>query len=113
MSTAHKTHPVTRRIRVFDMVCPECEKIIAEGLLVLDGVIEVESDWDKGEVCVTYDLFQVHVQDIEKLLIEIGYPLQDTFWAQTKQAWIHYTEKNEIDNLHHKAHCCSKPPAGA
>ncbi|MBF0590079.1 MAG: heavy-metal-associated domain-containing protein [Magnetococcales bacterium] len=113
MTTDHQPHPVTHTLKVMEMVCPECDEIIEDAVSILDGVSEVNGDWRNNSVTVTYDLQQVRIQEVEKLLTEIGYPLDGGFLQRKKRDWIHFTEQNEIDNLNHVAHCCSKPPAGA
>ena len=113
MITTHQPHPVTHRLKVEEMVCVECEEIIADGLTALNGVINVDSEWRKGAVIVTYDLHNTRIQDVEKLLSDIGYPPDRGFLSRKKRDWIHFTEKNEVDNLKHVGHCCSKPPVGA
>ena len=106
------SHPVTRTLKVTEMVCVECEKIIAEALPALGGVSHVQSDWQSGEVTVTYDLYRLRIQEVEKLLSEIGYPPDAVFFQRKKRDWLHFTEKNEYDSLKHVGHCCSKPPVG-
>ncbi len=113
MTTTHDTHPVTRTLKVTEMVCPECNAIIADALKALDGVQAVNPDWRKNVVAVTYDLHKVRVQEVEKLLAEIGYPPDPDFLHRKKRDWLHFTEQNEADNLKHVGHCCSKPPVGA
>ena len=108
----HEHHPVSHSLKVEEMVCPECEEIIADALSELQGVGKVDSEWKKGEVTVTYDLHKTRIQDVEKLLSDIGYPPASGFFARKKRDWVHFTEKNEVDNLKHQAHCCSKPPSG-
>ncbi|OSM04133.1 hypothetical protein MAIT1_03593 [Magnetofaba australis IT-1] len=95
------------------MVCPECENIIAEGLSALDGVSTVKAQWEKGLVEISYDLNQTRFEEVEALLSEIGYPPDDGFIARKKRDWTRFTEQNEVDNLKHVGHCCSKPPVGA
>ncbi len=110
MATAH---PVTHSLKVMEMVCPDCEGIIADGLTALEGTSKVESNWRKGVVTITYDLHKTRIQDVEKLLSDIGYPPDTGFLSRKKRDWIHFTEQNEVDNLKHVGHCCSKPPVGA
>ncbi|MBF0384137.1 MAG: cation transporter [Magnetococcales bacterium] len=109
----HNTHLVTRILKVSEMVCVECEKIIGEALTMLDGVSKVSSNWKKGLVMASYDLQKTRIQEVEKLLSDIGYPPSNGFIARKKLDWLHFIEKNEVDNLKHVGHCCSKPPVGA
>ncbi|MBF0445097.1 MAG: cation transporter [Magnetococcales bacterium] len=113
MATTQEAYLVTRTLKVEEMVCVECEEIIAEALTMLSGVTAVDSNWEKGQVTASYDLHKTHIQELEKLLSDIGYPPSKGFLARKMRDWIHYTEKNEVDNLKHVGHCCSKPPAGA
>lgn len=113
MTTSDQTHNVTRTLQVEEMVCVECDEIITEALSMLGGVVKVESKWQKGLVTITYDLQKTRIQEVERLLTEIGYPPQNGYFARKKRDWIHFTEKNELDNLKHVGHCCSKPPVGS
>ncbi|MBF0369115.1 MAG: heavy-metal-associated domain-containing protein [Magnetococcales bacterium] len=113
MTPSTKRHLVTRSLTVTEMVCPECEEIITEGLGALSGVQEVKACFGDNQVTVTYDLFETHFGEVEHFLTEISYPPADGFIQRKKRDWIRYTEKNELDNLNHKAPCCSKPPTGA
>mgnify|MGYP000642564571 CR=1 FL=1 len=113
MATTNDTHPVTRTLKVTEMVCPECDAIVADGLSALDGVQKVEADWKKNSVTVTYDLLKVRAQAVEKLLAEIGYPPDPGCFRRKKRSLLHFTGQNEADNLKHGGHCCSKPPVGA
>lgn len=111
--TTHDAHQVTRTLKVTEMVCPECDAIIAEALSALGGVSRVEADWNRNRVTVAYDLHRVRLQEVEKLLAEIGYPPDPGLFQRKKREWLHFTEQNEADNLKHVGHCCSKPPVGA
>jgi copper chaperone CopZ len=113
MASTHDPYTVSRNLWVAEMLSSECEKNISEALGTLDGVSKVVANWQKGLITVCYDLHKTHIQDVEKLLSDIGYPLADGFWAGKKRAWVYYKEKNEINNLKHIGHCCSKPPTGA
>ncbi len=113
MATMHETHFVTRTLKVTGMVCSGCAGIITDAVAGLDGIREVKPDWKRNSVTVTYDLYRVRAQEVEKILAEIGYPPDPGLFHRTKRDWLHFTEQNEVDNLKHVAHCCSKPPAGA
>ena len=113
MAKTHEPHPVTRTLKVTEMVCRECGEIITDAILAMTGIQDVQPDWRKNKVTLTYDLRTVRIQEVEKLLTEIGYPPDPGFFHRKKRDWIHFTEKNEVDNLRHVAHCCSKPPVGA
>lgn len=113
MNRYQAPHLVTHSIKVTEMVCPECERIIAEALTVLDGVVNVTSNWRRNTARVNYDLNLTRFQDLEELLNDIGYAPDTRFFHSVKRGWIRFTEQNEIDNMKHVAHCCSKPPVGA
>ncbi len=113
MAVTDETHPVTRTLKVMEMVCPECSEIIGDGLSGLPGVQRVDSDWRRNKVTVTYDLYRVRAHEVEKLLADIGFPPHSSFPHRWMRDWIHFTEQNEVDNLQHVAHCCSRPPVGA
>lgn len=95
------------------MVCPECERIIDEAMTMLSGVQNVTSNWEKNTVVAIYDLNLTRFHELTELLADIGYAPDNGFFQRTKRDWIHFTEKNEVDNMKHVGHCCSKPPVGA
>ncbi len=105
-------HLVTRTISLAQMAGTDCEECVTEALSLVDGVQKIAADWKQGLVTVTYDLHVTRLNEVEKILVDIGYSLADGFMATRKREWQHYTEKNEMDNLKHVAHCCSKPPQG-
>jgi copper chaperone CopZ len=112
MATQKEMHLVTRTVKIENIVSIDCEDIIADALTILEGVTNVAVNRAKGNVTVTYDLQKTQIQEVEKLLIEISYPASMDFLARKTREWLHYTEKNELDNLKHVGHCCSKPPKG-
>ncbi len=113
VKTLSSPHPVTRTLQVSGMVCPECEKILADALPLQGGVESVQADWRKGTVTVRYDLHRCRLQDLEQVLTEVGYPLDKGFLARQKRHWMRFKEQNEVDHMNLKPHCCSKPPPGA
>jgi copper chaperone CopZ len=113
MITTYKPYYVSRKLKVDEMVCIECEKIISDALSMLDGVKSVDSKWKNGLVIVVYDLHKANIQDVEKLLSDIGYQPDNNLLSRINRDWIRFIEKSERDNLTHVGHCCSKPPIGA
>lgn len=112
MTTIPEPHLVTRSLKVTEMVCPKCDEIIVDALSGLGGMRQVQPEWRKNRVTVTYDLRRVRIQEVEIVLEEIGYRPDPQFFHRAKRDWTHFTEKNERDNLKHIAPCCSKPPVG-
>lgn len=110
MGTAQEQQLVTRTLKVSEMVCPECDAIIVEALSAMNGVLQVKADWRTNQVHVTYDFPMVRIQDVEKILTEIGYPPDSGILHGWKRGWLHFTEQNAIDHLKHVAPCCNKPP---
>lgn len=113
METSDRSHLVTRTLKITEMVCSGCDEIITDAVATLAGVQAVKPNWRKSLLSVTYDLQKVRIQEVEKILTEIGYPPDSGFFHRTKRGWLHFTERNERDNLKHVGHCCSKPPATA
>ena len=113
MAATHDPHPVTRTLTVSGMVCEGCARIVVEGVEGLTGAGSVAADWRRNRVTVTYDLKRVRIQEVEKLLADIGYPPAQGFFQRQRRRLLHFAEQNERDNLKHVGHCCSKPPPGA
>lgn len=72
----------------------------------IKGVKEVTVELDKGDILVEYDLEWCSEADIEKAMQDAGFVLDDSIVEKLKRGWIHYTEENEQDNLHHKPTSC-------
>ncbi len=106
----HDAYRVTHQFKLTQTVCLECEEIIQDGLLAIDGVVCVNVDWHAGLLTVTYDIHKVRMDALEIILTEIGFPPDRGFFQRQKRAWMRYTDQNLFDSLKHQAACCSKPP---
>lgn len=99
MEQTYEPHLVTRSLKVTEMICPECDDIIMDALSVLDGVENVSTDWRLNSVTLTYDLHRIHLEEVESVLTEIGFPPDPHFFERHKREWFHFTEQNERENL--------------
>lgn len=80
----------------------EQEEVIKE----IKGVKKVKIDKEKGDVFVEYDLSKCMEADIEEAMINAGFVLDSGFMQKLKRGYIHYTEENDRENLHHKPGSC-------
>ncbi len=88
-----------RFINIKNMKCMGCGRKIKEALKNVDGIQTVRIDSNKNRIEVTYDLLHVQLKDIERLLEHIGYPVQNSFMNRMKDYFLHFSEKNERDNI--------------
>ncbi len=79
-------------------------------LMDIEGVSTVSIDRKLHALTMQYDLMTVYLADIEGILLEAGFRLDDSFLQRIKRRWIYSTEKNERANmLHRSPTCCSDP----
>jgi len=78
------------------------EEVIRE----IKGVTNVKIDKEKGDVSVEYDLNKCMETDIEEAMVNAGFVLDNGFMQKLKRGYIHYTEDNERENLHHTPSSC-------
>lgn len=104
------TCEVTHALKIAGMVCAACAEIITEGLTALQGVRRVDADWRRSRVSVTYDLTQVRLEALEKLLTEIGFPPDPGLPHRLRRDWWRFADQNTLDHCTHRSACCSKPP---
>lgn len=107
---AHEPYAVTHELKIAGMVCAECAEIIADGLIALQGVLKVTTNWHRSRITVTYDLNRVVLNDLEKILTEIGFPPDPGFFQTKKRTWIRFVDQNTRDALKHRGVCCNRPP---
>ena len=98
----------TRKIKLLRPTNEQTDKI-KETLSDNGNVKAVMFDSDKGNIIITYNLELNSLKMIEQLLEGRGFELSNNFWEKFKSGWIHFTEQNELDNLHVKHICCSDP----
>ena len=80
-----------------------------QALHELNGVKEFNYNRNNGILTIRYDLESVLLKKIEEVLAEQGIQLDSGFFSKIKRGWHHYTEQNELDNLHVNLTCCSDP----
>lgn len=84
-----------RRLHLAQPLSVEGEALVQELLAALMGVSNVAATADKIEV--TYDLLQVSLEDLEKVLSEVGVCLGGDWAQRLRRALIHESEEWEID----------------
>ncbi|MBF0282955.1 MAG: heavy-metal-associated domain-containing protein [Magnetococcales bacterium] len=95
----HVPHPVTHTISVAGMEAPMDAVNLIHRLSELDGVLEVDASWKTGAVTMTYDLWRVHVEDVESALVALGFPPDDEFWPRMKLDWIEFHEHRAVHKM--------------
>ena len=98
----------TRKIKLLSPINDQMDKI-SQSLPDIDQLEEVKFDSVKSNLIITYNLELITLTMIEQLLVEHGFELKKNIWEKFKTGWIHFTEQNELDNLHVKHTCCSDP----
>lgn len=98
----------TRKIKLSHSV----DDLIEKAKQALNGVKEFNYDQNRGILTVNYDLELVMLKTIEDVLQQQGIQLDNGFFRKMKRGWHHYTEQNELDNLHVNPTCCSDPKLG-
>jgi len=84
--TLDVSHPLGRHISRSD-----CHSITE-----LPGVDVLTCDMDNGHLEVTYDLNQLHLDDIEQHLLKFGYIRKRDWFHQVRNDLAHFFEKNEL-----------------
>ncbi|MBF0417771.1 MAG: heavy-metal-associated domain-containing protein [Magnetococcales bacterium] len=101
---------MTHVLRIAGMVCSACAEIITEGLIAMKGVVRVDADWQRSRITVTYDLKQVRLEALEKVLTEIGFPPDPGLIHRLWRAWWRFVDQNTLDHCEHRGACCSRSP---
>ena len=95
-----------RTIKIDNITCEGCEKIIHDSLAMMEGVKEVITN--SSGVAIKYDLKKINLEDILEKIKKLGYNPSTGFFQKMKTGFINFTEENERDNLHTEFHsCCS------
>lgn len=64
-------------LKVLGMSCEHCKKAIETSVAQLPGVSKVQADISKGSVEVSYDRTKTNLEQIEKVIEDIGYELKE------------------------------------
>jgi len=63
---------------------------------------------------IHYDLLLLTLMQLEGMLVERGFQLDNGWWSRFRRGWLRNTETTELDNLAMpEGACCSRPPPGA
>ncbi len=100
----------TRKIKLIHSNNDNIEKT-EQILNNLKGVKEFNYNQPDRILTISYDLELVMLIKIEEILQKQGIQIDNTFFEKMKRGWNHYTEQNELDNLHLNPSCCSNPKA--
>jgi len=98
-SPAQQGHEIIRKrkLKLRDAYTDEQRFVIESELNALMGIIEVS--FEKTYLVITYDLLQVTTEQIEAAIEKTGNQLSADMGTRLKQAFIHYVEETELDNL--------------
>ena len=64
----------------------------------VEGILEVEEN-NEYCICVTYNLSKISLNDIEDVLIEVGFHLDNSIISKLKRALFYYAEETQLANL--------------
>ena len=99
-----------RVITVKGMTCSGCEMRVKDKLMSIEGVENVEPNFQEERIRVSYNLMKTNLKAIEAAISGLGYSSNSNFLARLWAGWIHSTEENERDNLSAEPMpCCSHP----
>lgn len=92
------TRTVKAVLDIQDMTCSSCELKIENTLKKLDGVIEAKVSLAKAKAFITYDESKIKINDIIRIIEELGYPasMQNDI---TQKAAANKSDKLRIDQF--------------
>jgi hypothetical protein len=67
-------------------------------LLEIDGILEVEQS-NAYSIVLSYDLSKITLNDIEDVLMEVGFHLDNSILSKLKRALFYYAEETQLANL--------------
>ncbi len=88
-----------RRIILKKAISEDLKAILENSLRSLMGIQEI--GFDRQDLFVSYDLLQVSLDMIEKVIEDSASQQQNTVLEKIKRNIIHYSEECELDNLAH------------
>jgi len=84
--------------------------IIGDRLGALEGMQKVEPGPGREKITITYNAAQLGFAEIEKNLVDIGYPSAVGWWSRFKSGWYRYLDENAQTNAKSKGGaCCNNP----
>ena len=95
----HEPQLVTHTLKVTGMEGPIDAAKAIQMVGALPGVMDVDADWQKNEVTLTYNLWLVHIEDLEDALIDARLPPDEDFWSRFKLDWIEHAEHRKLLHL--------------
>jgi len=92
---------IKRRILKFDSNIPD--EVSKELILVLNNMMGIKNVLvEKNVICISYDLLEATAEQIENTILETEKKLSASWLEKIKNAFIHYSEEMELDNLEHQ-----------
>ncbi|WP_455374792.1 hypothetical protein [Kaarinaea lacus] len=64
----------------------------------IDGIFEIKQSHPYC-ICLSYDLSKISLNDIEDVLIEVGFHLDNSILSKLKRALFYYAEETQLANL--------------
>lgn len=64
----------------------------------IDGILDVKENHPYC-ICVVYDLSKITLNDLEDLLMEVGFHLDNSILSKLKRALFYYAEDTQLANL--------------
>jgi len=98
-----KQHGIkVQKTRVINLQLPdnaESVSLLIQSLMSLMGVQQAKVN--QGQLEIEYDLLQVSLEDIENQIKSIGVELSQSWLDKIHEAFIHFHEEGQLDNLSH------------
>jgi hypothetical protein len=101
---------VHRSLRVKAAHDDNSMQMICDRLAPLEGMQKTEIDSGREKISITYNAAQLGFAEIEKTLVDAGYPSAVGWWSRFKAGWYRYLDENAQTNAKSKGGaCCSNP----
>ncbi len=99
-----------RKISVEGIKDVPAGKKLGEMLAGIRGITSVDV-FREGYVLCEYDLTEIRLEKIERLIENEGFRLNESMLGRLKRSFLYYSEQNEFDNLNIVPRkCCSSLP---
>lgn len=93
--------------REIHFMTPQADKNPASSACALldefEGIIETKQS-NPYSVSISYDLSKITLNDIEDVLMEVGFHLDNSIFSKLKRALFYYAEETQLANLGHEHH---------
>ncbi|MDR2709565.1 MAG: sulfite exporter TauE/SafE family protein, partial [Elusimicrobiota bacterium] len=75
----------TQVLYIANMTCLNCEKKLEEGLKKLDGVLNINASFAKGEIKIVYDADKISLDKFYKVISDLGYEVSTDQSSKSKK----------------------------